>query len=266
VFTILVEVCRGNNFVRGYKMNRHIITVEENLSKTHEQMDRKDAICGIIFYVFYMAIVYLLGLLMFRTNIYVNLGRYFKSKSLFRLIFYIPNGLISILPIFIILRLKKQSIASIGIKKEKIPKSIVLGVVGSMPFLLSNMAGAISSGMKLNPSIADNLWNLLYYLVCISLVEELVFRGFLNTRVRGLIKAGWINNIVVGIMFAILHIPFQMVKANMTPLNFILHDFPHLISTLLIHIYFVFLYTRDNNIIAPTIAHTIINFSYDIFV
>lgn len=247
-------------------MGKPTITMEENLNKMQGQMDRKDAIFGIVFYVFYMAIVYLFGLLMFKTKIYLNLGRHFKSKALFKLIFYIPNGIISLLPMFIILMFRKQSIGSIGIKRKNVFKSILVGLGGSVPFLLWNIAGAISNGMRINRNLADNLWNFLYYLICISLVEELVFRGFLNTRMRGLIKTGWINNIAVGIMFAILHIPFQMIKASMTPLDFILHDFTHLISTLLIHIYLVFLYSRDNNIIAPTIAHTIINFSYDIFI
>jgi hypothetical protein len=111
----------------------------------------------------------------------------------------------------------------------------------------------------------DALWTFLYFLICIAFVDELTFRGFIQTRIRGIIKNKWLSIIIVGLMFAIMHIPFQMLKAKLPLIPFIQMDLGHLISTSILHIYFVYIYTRHNNIIAPTIAHALVGFVPYIF-
>ncbi|MFA5575700.1 MAG: type II CAAX endopeptidase family protein [Tissierellaceae bacterium] len=247
-------------------MSREEAFSEEDYKGLLEGLNRKDALYGIGYYMSYMLMVYLFGLLVYNTSIYESLAKNFNSRAFFRLAFNIPYAMINIMPIFIILRFRKQDIATVGIKKDKGLKSIAVGIVGSIPFSLLNIIWPISNGKVINPNMADNLWTFLYYLLCISFTEELVFRGYLQSRMGGIVKSKWLKTIVVGIMFAIMHIPFQMIKANMTPMEFIGQDLGHLINTSVIHIYLVFLFGRDNNIVAPTLAHAIINFSYDIFI
>ncbi len=231
-----------------------------------ESIGKRDGVYSLIYFVYYMIVIFLFGLLIFKTKIYEGLGSHFSSRTFYRFLFYIPDTAINIFPIFLILKLRKQSLRSIGIKSENIVKSIIIGIIGSIPFSIPNIVGAISSGKTINPNIADGFWTFLYFLICIAFAEELVFRGFLQTRLQGLIKSKWLSIIVVGILFGLMHIPFQMIKANMSLLDFLKYDLRHLITTCFIHIYFVYLYTRHNNILAPTIAHTIMNFSFDIFV
>jgi membrane protease YdiL (CAAX protease family) len=229
-------------------------------------IDKKDGLYSLAFFVYYMVMIFLFGMLLFKTDIYKNLSGYFSDKHFFRFLFYIPDAIINILPVFIILLLRKQSISTIGIKKKDIGKSILIGMIGSIPFSLMNVIGPISNGKTLNPNPMDWVWNFLYFLICIAFVEEVAFRGFLQTRLFGLIKNKWVSIIVVGVMFALMHVPFQMVQANMTAIEFIVYDLQHLMMTMITHIYLVYLYTRDNNILAPTIAHAIMNFSYVIFI
>jgi len=231
-----------------------------------ETFTKKDGITSLIYFVFYMILMVLFGLLIFKTQIYKSLGSYFSDEAFFRLIFYLPYVIISVLPIFVIMKLRKQSIKSVGIKSENIGKSILTGLVGAVPFSVLQIASQISSGKTLNPNVSEALWTFLYFLICIAFAEELVFRGFLQTRLQSLIKSKWLSIAVVGILFGLMHIPFQMLQANMSLVDFILYDLSHLIMTCIIHIYMVYLYTRDNNIIAPTLAHAIMNFSYAIFI
>lgn len=63
-----------------------------------------------------------------------------------------------------------------------------------------------------------------------------------------------------------MHIPFQMMQANMPLVEFIRHDMKHLIMTAITHIYFIYIFTRDNNVIAPTITHAIFNFCRLMFI
>lgn len=239
------------------------VTFDEEVK---ESIDKKDGIHSIVYYVYNIMMIWLFGLLIFKTQIYTSLEIYFNSKDFFKFLFYMPFVIIQILPVFIILYFKKQTISSIGIKKDKIMKSTLIGIIGSIPFSILNIIGPISSGKTLNPSLVDNFWIFLFFLICIGFVEEIIFRGFLQTRIEELMKSKWTSTIFVGIMFGLMHVPIQMIQADMSLIEFIVYDLGHLIITSLMHIYFVYLYTRDKNIIAPTVAHAIINFSYAIFV
>jgi membrane protease YdiL (CAAX protease family) len=167
-------------------------------------------------------------------------------------------------PIFIIIKLRKQNIKSLGLKNYKIIKSVFLGIIFSIPFITPSIINAVNQGRKVL-SLSNLIWLFLYFLIEIAFAEELGFRGFIQTRIQGLIKVKWLSIIVVGIMFALMHIPFQMLKANMPISKFIINDSLHLATTCVIHIYLVYLYTRDNNIISTTISHTLIDFIPSIF-
>lgn len=82
----------------------------------------------------------------------------------------------------------------------------------------------------------------------------------MQSRIFTLIRNKYAGILVVGFMFAIMHIPFQMFNAQMGFINFVMYDYPHLLITWVLHLYFVYLYTRNNELIAPVIAHTLINF------
>lgn len=230
------------------------------------KISENDGIHSIIYYLYYLLILFLFGLLIMNTQITQILGKNFTSGSLFRFIFYIPISIISVLPIFIILKFRNQGLTSVGIKKDNIFENIIIGIIGAIPISILNIIGAISEGKILNPNIFDWIWTFLYFLICIAFVEELIFRGYMQTRIQNLIKNKWTSIIMVGVLFGLMHVPFQMLMANMGPIEFLINDIGHLINTTILHIYFVYLYTRDNNILAPTIAHAIINFSYNIFV
>lgn len=236
---------------------------EECKNEYRDEFNLLDGLLAIGYFFFYMILLFLFGLLMFKTDIYSRFN-FFENKNLNKFIFYIPISLITILPIIVIMYLRKQSLASIGIKKKNILKSIFLGILFALPFALPTIIIGINKGYEF-ANIVVMIWEFLYYLLCIGFVEELVFRGFIQTRIRGLIKNKWLGIVIVGLMFGLMHIPFQMLKANMSILQFIQQDIFHLITTMILHIYFVYIYTRDENIVAPTLTHTLINFIPYIF-
>ncbi len=237
---------------------------KECKNEHREEFDLFDGLLSIAYFLFYMIILFLFGLLIFKTDIFTRFN-YFENRNLNRFIFYIPISLITILPAIVIAFLRRQGLASIGIKKNNMLKSILLGILFAIPLILPTIFIGISKGYDF-ANIEDIIWEFLYYLLCIGFVEELVFRGFIQTRIRGLIKNKKLSVVIVGLMFGFLHIPFQMLKANMSILQFIQQDIVHLITTVILHIYFVYIYERDDNIIAPTITHTLINFISHIFI
>ena len=203
---------------------------------------------------------------MFKTNILIDLKSYLNISDgmLFQFILYIPFSLVILLPVFITLKVRRQNFSSIGLKSDKALKSIILGIVFSIPLVIPSIISSVNRGMSLL-SLPNLILLFLYFLLEIALVEELSFRGFIQTRIQGLIKVKWLSIVIVGIMFALMHIPFQMLLRDMKLVEFIKTDAIHLITTFVIHIYLVFLYTRDDNIICPTVAHLLINFVPSMF-
>jgi len=224
-----------------------------------------DGIIALLYYLFNSTLIYLFGLFMFKTDVYIKYFKYFSNENFYRFLFYIPFTIIAIAPIVIIIHFRKQSLSSIGIKKSGNFKSVFKGVLFALPFVLPTIIYGIKHNYNFN-NINNLIWTFLYFLICIGFEEELAFRGFIQIRIMGLIRNKWLSIIIVGLMFGVMHIPFQMLKANMSLIQFVKYDYKHLITTMVIHIYLVYIYTRDNNIVAPTITHTLMNFVSSIFV
>mgnify|MGYP000848135267 CR=1 FL=1 len=228
-----------------------------------QNMQSLDGVFALLYYLYYMILIFCFGLIMFNTDIYVNWGNNFINGSMYRFIFYVPITILSILPIIFIIQFRKQSISSLGIRKANVVKSIFLGILFSLPFLIPNIKNGIIYNYEFK-NVEFLIWDFLYFLISIALVEEIIFRGFIQIRIRGIIKDKWLSILIVGIMCSIMHIPFQMMNSNLSLVEFI--DMTYLIKLVIMHIYFVYIYTRDNNIIAPIVAHTIINFSKYLFI
>lgn len=168
------------------------------------------------------------------------------------------------MPIFIWIKIRNQSLKSIGIRKDKILKSIVLGILFAIPFITSPIINAVNKNMHVINS-TQLLWSFLYYLIEIAFVEELIFRAFIQTRVQGLIKTKWISILIVAIMCSSMHIPFQMLKSTIPLIEFIAMYSISLILQSFMHIYLLYLYRKDNNIISVSITHLLLNFIPSIF-
>ena len=224
-----------------------------------KEYNKVDGILAIAYFFYEIAFAMVAGFFIFHTNLVEQLFSWSKipTKAIFTIVLYIPIALIEAGPVFIILKCRKQSLKSIGLKKEKILKCILLGILFSIPPTLCN-AFSMKFGNML--SLLDSFWMFVYDLFEIAFVEEIIFRGFIQTRIQGLIRSKWTSIILVGIMFSLSHIPFNLFKYNVSLVGFVTMNFRGLITTCLIHIYFVYLYTRDNNIFAPVVAHAIMDF------
>ncbi|MFA9398481.1 MAG: lysostaphin resistance A-like protein [Clostridiaceae bacterium] len=229
-----------------------------------KEFEKKDGIISIVYYFYYSLLIFLFGLIMFKTSLYGDLSGNIANKQLYKFLFYFPISILALAPIFFTIKIKNQKFESLGMKARKNLKSIILGIIFSLPFVLPSIIINITQGARVL-NLADCFWLFLYFFVHIAFVEEIAFRGFIQTRIQGLIKNKWASILVVGIMFALMHIPFQMILANMSFIDFIIYDWAHLLVTFLIHIYLVYLYTRDNNILSTTVTHTLIDFIPSMF-
>lgn len=97
-------------------------------------------------------------------------------------------------------------------------------------------------------------------------MEELAFRGYLQTRMYGLIKRDGLAIIVVAFMFSIMHIPFQMAVNNKNVLEFISGNITLLIFTFIYHVVFNMIHRKYNNIAGNTLFHGFMNWGNNLMV
>lgn len=240
--------------------------ITENTNEYVLNFDFKDGIISIAYYFYLIIINYLFGLLYFKTTVYSDLMQFFNihNDAFYRLIFFIPICVAQIMPIFVWIKIRNQSLKSLGIRKDKILKSIVLGILFAIPFITLPIIRAVNLNMHIINS-NQLLWSFLYYFLAIGFVEELIFRAFIQTRIQGLIKTKWISILVVAIMFSSMHIPFQMLKSTIPIYKFVPMYSISLIYQSFMHLYLLYLYKKDNNIISVSITHLLLNFIPSIF-
>jgi hypothetical protein len=213
-----------------------------------QKYEFKDAILAIITYILIMILYYVMGILYDKKNLYLG---------------YEANFFLGIFCI-ICVSIRKQSIKTIGFSKNNLLKSLFLGLVLSAVILTINIVPGISNGYHFK-SISKLVSNFGYYFFVIALVEEIIFRGFIQTRIYGGIKNPILAVIITAFMFMMIHIPFQMGVAHMGAFEFIANNNVTLLFIFLWHIVFNFLYSKYNSIVAPTIVHAVMDWSNVLF-
>jgi len=229
-------------------MLRSFFKTEESYKEQVAKYDKKDALMAIVVWVVVMATYYLMG------QLYANKGVDFGI--------YV-NIALAISCVSLVL-LRKEKIATIGFTKNNMGKAIVLGSILGILIVVGNSVVNIANGSAL-ASPQHIVINFLYYMLVISLVEEVIFRGYIQTRLYGFVKKPLFTIILGGIFFMFMHIPFQMGYARIGLFAYVQLNWITLIFTFMWHIIFDFLYRKYNTIYASTIFHGFMNWANYLF-
>jgi membrane protease YdiL (CAAX protease family) len=109
-------------------------------------------------------------------------------------------------------------------------------------------------------------WNFFYMLVIIALPEEIIFRGYIQTRLFGAIKSDIAASVIGGFLFMGMHIPFQLFNRSGGNLaDFFAANSLWLLTTFIMHVLFNFLYRKYNSLVSPTVCHFLVNFGSTLF-
>ncbi len=161
--------------------------------------------------------------------------------------------------------LKKEKLSSIGFRRGTILPSLGIGLVfGILAIILYNgvLAGVIF-GRTLRP-FASLAIQLLYFIITIALTEEVVFRGYIQTRLYGLFKSDVSATLVGALLFMLIHVPSRLISGALEiPLYYTLIG---LGSNFLFHIVFNCLYIRHNAIFGAVVFHALSNWASFMFV
>lgn len=207
--------------------------------------DKTDGIFAILYFILFMAAYYIMGLVLANTGIYLG----------------IPcNVVLALLPVVYVL-LRRQPLSSLGLTGGRIRQAILFaGILGLIFFTAGGILPGITSDARLR-SVSSILYNIFYYFIIIGLVEEIAFRGFIQTRIYGLIKNDIAAVLVGAVMFALMHIPFRLAAHQLNFAGF-LANAPFLIFW---HIFFNFLHRKFNSIYGNTVFHGFMDLCSGIF-
>lgn len=231
------------------KAIKKFFEIDAKYKSTINTYERVDGLCAVISYVLVMAVYYAMGVIYAEKNLYLG----------YQINFLLVVGCIACT------LLRRQTMESIGFGKRNIIKSILLGMITGIIVLLINLIPGLISGRQFNT--ISKLGSLFfYYFIIIALVEEVIFRGFIQTRIYGIVKRPLAAILLTALMFMTIHIPFQMGAAHMDFITYLSNNFVTLIFTFIWHIILNFLYSKYNSIAAPMIFHTLMDWSNYLFI
>jgi len=156
--------------------------------------EKKDALIALCFYAYVCAVLYLFG----------TLDRLFDRSLGDFALHLISTGLI-VVPCFVLILLRKQGIASIGIHTRNLGPALRAGLLLSvLVLLLRSILPGLISGLELQPF--SHIIYMLFLCVTVAILEDTMFTGYIQTRIYGLIKNDLAAVLTVAFLFAFLHI------------------------------------------------------------
>ena len=225
-----------------------IIKTNKEYNENIRKCDKKDGMLAILLFTILIVMYALLGIL-YKNNSFI--------KDNIKIIACLFN-LLLITITFLFVKLRKQGLETIGLK-GRWKLSIILGGVLSLFYFYCNCLDHLINGEKLI-SITSIFFLMIYFLL-IAICEEFVFRGFIGTRLNGLIKNKYIVVLITGLLFVIMHFPYRMTAANMSLSDF---DIGWLIDLFIFHLVMNFIYMKTNSIYGSIIPHWISDLACEI--
>jgi membrane protease YdiL (CAAX protease family) len=198
---------------------------------------KTDGLLAIALYVLLLIAYFLMGLLNVYTGIYLGV--------------LVNLALIALCAALALVR--KQKLASVGFTLHRIGASLIAGAVSGVVFaFFMNVLPILLEGGR-PVSVGQALYNVFYYFIVIGLSEEVVFRGYIQTRLYGFIKNDIAAVLLSGILFYAMHLPYQMVA------NGLRIDLRNMAILFALHIIMNFLYRKYKSLAAPTVFHGLLD-------
>jgi len=163
--------------------------------------------------------------------------------------------IIVIVVVFTIVIVKKQGLASIGFHKQRMLPTLTFGLLIALILLVFGIAPGLVYGWEFN-NIGAALIPILLRILILAAFEDILFVGYLQTRIYGLIKKDVPAIFVVAVLFAVIHIPVGLLGGMTIGSDLILA----LIGWAMAHLLLVLIFRKQFSLIPVFVAHTLINF------
>jgi len=163
---------------------------------------------------------------------------------------WVTYAIMFIIPVFVIIKVRKHSFETIGVTKKNLWLSFGIGL--GLSLLIAALS--ITPEQFLNRFFSSNTFYAFIYFLAVGFGEELMFRGLLQLRC-----SSWLGEIkgfiLASTIMALVHIPQRIFAVGLDPLSALVSALSLMPFSLLMG----FLMLRTRNILGPTILHTINN-------
>ncbi len=207
-----------------------------------------DGLLALTLFVIQMAAYYLMGVLQAKTGVYLGI-----PVSLF---------FVAVCVVFVLIR--KNNLSSLGFHRKNAGKSALTGLVIGVGAVFVMLAGGLLNGKPFAPA-ETIIRQFFYYLVIIALPEEIVYRGYIQSRLFGLIKSNIGATATAGVLFVVMHIPYHMGAAGANLIAYCRENWSWFIMLFGRHLVITYLYRRFNSNLAPTVLHGLLDWSNILF-
>lgn len=206
-----------------------------------------------------------LALCVFLANAFLGFAaaKIIQSMAAFSQVFvYLISGVYAfavLALVFLVCARRGQPLCTLGITSKGIALSLFFGVLGCAVIValkggLRHFAGTLASAGALGLFV-----QLLYQLLFIALPEEIIFRGYIGTRLRGVINSSFTTALLTGVLWALAHVPFQLVIQNLSLAQYLSANWQGLVIIVILHFVFQWGYEKTNSLVAPVLWHLVWN-------
>ncbi|KLU59067.1 CAAX amino terminal protease self- immunity [Peptococcaceae bacterium CEB3] len=194
--------------------------------------------------------------------LYYFAGVYQATKKIY---LGVPVNLLFIALCVFLAVIRKDGIRSLGFKRKQAAKSVLTGLALGILIVLVDAVVSLAHGSRLAP-FGTIVWRFFYYLMIIALMEEVVFRGYIQSRLFGLVRNNVAATILAAIMFVLMHIPYQMGAAGVNWLTFCQNNGIWFVFLFMWHMVFTYLFRKYNSVFAPTLMHALMDWGNILFI
>lgn len=165
--------------------------------------------------------------------------------------------------VFVIVLRKKQGLASIGLHKENIWPAIRLGLLLCLiPIVFIAIIPGIFGGFNQQQIGARII--MLVSIFFFAAHEDVIFVGFIQTRLYGFFKTDIAAISVGALLFAAMHIPPWLMMGQIDLDNLLTGLGLPVLSWILMHLVFVSVFKKHFSLVPVFILHTMNNYSLSI--
>ena len=164
--------------------------------------------------------------------------------------------------VLLFLVIKKQGFETVGLKKGNIKLSLIMGIVLAVILFFCNcLSNIIFEGQVFIPFKTILIY--IIYFFTVSLCEEVIFRGYILTRLYGMVRNVFIDILLAGVFFVLMHFPFRMIAYNMSFFE-LAANVPYMIDLFVTSVVLSFIRVKSDSLYGAIIPHWISDLSYSI--
>lgn len=213
---------------------------------------KKDGICALLLFAVIIIEYTVLGILQKHFDFIKNNTRLSGCAA---------NLLIIFITILFV-KLNGQKLETTGILKGNWKLSIILGGIFALFYSYNNCLSHIINGSRFVP--VKKIPMLTVFFLLVSVCEELVFRGYIGTRIYGFCRNKYITVCATGLLFVVTHFPYRIAAYGMSLSDLTINNWGWLLDLFTFHITLNFVYMKTNSLYGAIIPHWISNLAYNI--